>query len=175
MNMVTGIINTVDEAIYDGLSVTLYGVWQNGGQNSTHYTIAGGFYIGDETLENAFVQTYNSLTQKLGPMVKYHYNNDSAVSTHFQGIAGVSGGFSLSATQSYQGRTFPPYCYIPYDSETDTYGAATWIAVNNTVLPNTITSGNTIIDYSVLGAYFPSEGVGYASSFIAVVSSIFFA
>lgn len=175
MNMVTGEITTVDEGTEDGISVTMYGVWQNGGENSTHYTIAGGIYLAkDETLEYGFIQTYDSLTQRLGPMVKYLYQNDSSYSTHFQGIAGVEGGYSLSATQSRQGKTTASYCYIPYDSSTGTFGDATWIHVNNTVLPDTITSGNTIIDYSVLGAYVPSEGSGYAASFIADVSSILF-
>lgn len=175
MNMLTGDVITVDEGVDDGLSVTFYGVWQNG-MNSTHYTIAGGIYLGkDATLEYAFIQSYDSLTQKTGPMVKYLYQNDSAYSTHFQGIAGVDGGFSLSATQSSKGLTTASYCYIPYYAATDTYGDATWIHVNNTVLPDTITSGNTIIDYSVLGAYVPSEGSGYAASFIADVSSILFA
>ena len=173
MNMVSGEVNTVDEGLYFGLSVTFYGVWQNGGMNSTKYTIAGGIYTGEyQNQEHAFLQSYDSRTQTLGPLVKYLYNNDSSYSTHFEGIAGVEGGFSMAVSQIKHGITTASYCFVPYNLTTDTYGEAKWILINNTVVnPEFITSGNTVIDYSVLGVYTTEGGM---ASFIVDVSSIFF-
>lgn len=171
--MLTGEVTTVDEGLYFGLSVTFYGVWQNG-INSTKYTIAGGIYTGEyQNQEHAFLQSYDLITQTLGPMVKYVYNNDSSYSTHFEGISGVEGGFSMAVSQIKHGITTASYCFVPYNATSDTYGEATWILINNTVVvPEIITSGNTVIDYSVLGVYTASDGG--LSSFIADVSTIFF-
>ena len=47
------------------LSTTAYGIWQNGGSNSTHYTIAGGFSdVNHGGVDEGYIVDYDWLPRR---------------------------------------------------------------------------------------------------------------
>ena len=82
---------------------TLYGIWQNGGLASPHYTLAGGSSAHGTSPrgnQRAFLINYNERTGAFGKPKYYTYGNAPAVVTHFDGITAVPGGFNLVAVSS---------------------------------------------------------------------------
>lgn len=136
-------------------STTLYGIWQNGGQYSSNYTLIGG--ASDfPTTGTAFIVNYDYANDTFSHFTKYYYNNDTRYDTHFEGITGVPGGFTLAAVQILREGTSvevgSSLVYIPVDSTDGSFGPARWYTTNNTIngLP---TSGNTVIDFTMFGLY----------------------
>ncbi len=72
---------------------TLYGIWQNGGGASPHYTLAGGSSA--RGTQRGFLMAYNERTGAFGKPKYYRYGNAPALVTHFDGITAVPGGFHL--------------------------------------------------------------------------------
>jgi len=141
-------------------STTFYGVWQNGGASSTKYTIVGGIsdLIGGG---RGLVFNYDSATQIVSNETQLNFGNDPTFITHFEGISAVEGGFSLTST-TVQGAG---YAFLPVNLD-GSFGAPTWTAITNQIDPMAPTTGDTVIDTSVLGVYTTSGGV---SSYIATV------
>ena len=74
---------------------SLYGIWQDGGPRSPHYTLAGGSSARGG--QRGFLINYNERTGAFGRPPFYVNNNRPATFTHFEGITAVRGGFNLVA------------------------------------------------------------------------------
>ncbi len=145
-------------------STTIYGVWQNGGPSGTRYTIVGG-YSENVHGARAFIEDYNATTHQFSNCKSLSFQNRPSIVTHFEGISAVSGGFSIAATEVGPRGNGASYAFIPVTKK-GAFGTARWVAMVNNV-NHTITTGDTVIDQSVLGIY-PIAG-GNASSYIATV------
>ena len=141
-------------------STTFYGVWQNGGANSTNYTIVGG--ISDVSNGGkGLVFNYDSATQNITNETQLSFDNNPSLITHFEGISAVVGGFSLTST-TVQGAG---YAFLPVNND-GSFGTPTWTAVTNQISPGAMTTGDTVIDNIVLGIY--STGSGNVASYMTV-------
>lgn len=148
------------EFFFGSYSTTFYGVWQNGGPNSTKYTIVGGV----SNVSNGgkgLVFNYDSSNQNYSNGTQLSFDNNPSLITHFEGISAVPGGFSLTST-TVQGAG---YAFLPVNVD-GSFGTPTWTAITNNINPSAPTTGDTVIDYSVLGVYTTEDGV---SSYIATV------
>jgi len=146
--------------ILGSYSTTFYGVWQNGGANSTKYTIVGG--ISDVSNGGkGLVLNYDSATQNITNETQLSFGNNPSLVTHFEGISAVAGGFSLTST-TVQGAG---YAFLPVNGD-GSFGTPTWIAVTNQIDPLALTTGDTVIDTTVLGIY--STGGGNVASYMTV-------
>ena len=147
-------------------STTIYGIWQNGGPSGTLYTIVGG-YSDNVHGAKAYVEDYNSVNHKFTNFRSYSFDNDPSIVTHFEGISAVSGGFSIAATEAGRKDLGASYAFIPV-RKNGSFGTARWVAMTNNV-NKTPTTGDTVIDDSVMGIY-PTGG-GAASSYISTLGN----
>jgi hypothetical protein len=147
-----------DSVGHGAYSLTAYGIWQNGGDGSTKYSIVGGcselIGVGD-----AYIVNYDSSTHAFSDFTLFSFNNNPSVVTHFEGISAVSGGFSLTST-TVQGAG---YAFVPVNLD-GSFGPASWVAIDNNLAPDAPTTGDTVIDHRVLGIYTTAGGV---SSYIS--------
>jgi hypothetical protein len=155
-------------------STTIYGIWQNGGASSTNYTIVGGF---SNVVRGgkAFIVDYDSAARPIHQFThfkSFSFNNRPTLETHFEGISAfkVNGvnGFSVAATEtSPSNKVGASYAFIPVNRN-GSFGKANWVTIENTVNGLPPTTGNTVIDSSVMGV-FPLAGGGGFSSYISTV------
>jgi hypothetical protein len=148
---------------------TLYGIWQNGADDSPHYTLAGGSSA--TGTQKAFLMTYNERTGAFGKPRFYRYGNAPALATHFDGITRVAGGFNLVAISTAQASSM---AFIPFHAGQGSFGRAQWHAVN--VASSTLCSGgcshvtgNTVYRNRLMGIYLRT-GSSAASSYLATMS-----
>ncbi|HET8635456.1 MAG TPA: hypothetical protein VFL96_01250, partial [Acidobacteriaceae bacterium] len=81
------------------LSVTAYGIWQNGGSNSTQYTIAGGFSdLNNNGVDEGYVVDYDSKTNTFSHLAIYNFDHMPVRSlvSHFDGITATANGYNLT-------------------------------------------------------------------------------
>ncbi len=155
----------IDTQSYERLDIngayaaTVYGVWQNGGETSTSYTIIGGLSQTSSSKGQGFVASYDSLTKHVSGLALYNFDGDTNIDTHFEGISAFQGGFSLAANY-VSGSTSGAYAFIPYSGAVGSYvyGDATWKSVVNTV-NGAATTGDTVIDDKVMGIYAVTGGI----------------
>ena len=145
-------------------STTLYGVWQDGGPSSTLYTIVGG-YSNNVHGAKAFIADYNSSTHQISHLKSYSFDNKPSIVTHFEGISAVAGGFSIAATEVSLRSSGASYAFIPV-KKNGSFGTARWVAITNNV-NGAITTGDTVINTSVMGIYPLSSGD--AASYISTI------
>jgi hypothetical protein len=158
----SGSYKTVEIGRY---STTLYGVWQDAGSSSTLYTIVGG-YSDNLHGAKAFIEDYNVSTGQFSNFRSYSFDNRPTIVTHFEGISGVTGGFSIAATSlSPRLKLEASYAFIPV-KKNGSFGPARWVAIKNN-LNGAPTTGDTVIDNSVMGI-FPAGG-GDVSSYTSTV------
>ena len=146
---------------------TLYGVWQDGGDGSTTYTLAGGSINPSNGKKEAFLVNYDAATGVFGTPDFLSFNNTSTIDTHFEGITGVANGFNLVALSTSPSVSM---ANVPYDGGTQTFGAATWFpvgAITSAMCSNnghcaTVT-GNSVFENTVMGIYVPLSGTGPAT------------
>lgn len=140
-------------------AATVYGVWQNGGESSTSYTLIGGLSQTSTSKGQAFVASYDSVTRAVSGLTTYSYDDNVTIDTHFEGISAFNGGFSIAANY-VAGSTSGAYAFIPYSGAVGsyTYGAATWKSVTNGI-NGTPTTGDTVIDDKVMGIYAVTGGI----------------
>lgn len=138
---------------------TIYGIWQNGGETSSSYTIVGGLSQTSSSKGQGFIASYDSSSMTMSGLTLYSFNDDVNIDTHFEGISAFAGGFSIAAN-SIVGVTAGAYAFIPYTGTVGTYayGAATWKGITNTV-NGTATTGDTVIDDKVMGIYAVPGGI----------------
>ncbi len=135
---------------------TLYGIWQDGGDRSPRYTLAGGSSA--RGTQRAFLMNYNERTGIFGKPKYYSYGNHPALFTHFDGITAVPGGFNLVAISSAQAASL---AFIPFNTGNRSFGTARWHPVNVTNSPLcsggcSLVTGNTVYKNQVMGLYGPT-------------------
>jgi hypothetical protein len=147
---------------------TLYGIWQDGGPGSPHYTLAGGSAASGA--KRAFLINYDERTGQFGAPKYYSYGNRRAAVTHFEGITGVRGGFHLVAMSTAQGSSM---AFIPLRN--GHLGPATWYPVN--VQASSLCSGdckvvtgNAVYRNHVMGIYL-RKGSSSINSYLATLST----
>jgi hypothetical protein len=148
---------------------TLYGIWQNGGDKSPDYTLAGGSSARGP--QQAFLMNYNEVTGTFGRPKYFSYGNAPTLFTHFEGITAVPGGFHVVAQSSAQAASM---AFIPA-SRRGTFGTATWYPVNvaTSLLCSggcSFVTGNTVYKNHVMGLYLKT-GSTAAHSYLATVAT----
>ena len=148
---------------------TLYGIWQDGGNSSPNYTLAGGSAASGH--KRAFVMNYNERRGIFGTPKYFRYGNGPALVTHFEGITAAPGGFNLVAMSSAQDASM---AFIPVNARNGSFGTATWYPVNTTASPLcsggcSLVTGNTVYNNQVMGLYAP-VGAALPGTYLATVS-----
>ena len=137
---------------------TLYGIWQNGGERSPNYTLAGGTSVRQhpKVLQRAFLMNYNERTGTFGARRYFSYRNKPTLLTHFEGITGVPGGFNVVA-QTANDQVGMGFIAV---NRHGTFGSARWFAVG--VRASSLcaggcsfVTGNTVYRNQVMGIYIP--------------------
>lgn len=138
---------------------TLYGIWQNGGERSPNYTLAGGTSVRQhpKVLQRAFLMNYNERTGTFGARRYFSYGNKPTLLTHFEGITGVPGGFNVVA-QTANDKVGMGHIAVNRDR---TFGPARWFAVgvgNSSLCAGgcSMVTGNTVYRNQVMGIYIPT-------------------
>ncbi|WP_108662249.1 hypothetical protein [Acuticoccus kandeliae] len=154
----------------DSLSVTAYGIWQNGGSHSHFYTIAGGFSdLNTGGLDAGYLVDYNAKTDTFSNYTTFQFDNmplDASIS-HFDGITRVKGGYNLTGDYILEDGTEGAFfAHIPRNRD-GTFGEAEWTAIDYPGEDVTATSGNTVVGDTVFGIYVSD---GEPSSFFATAS-----
>jgi hypothetical protein len=132
---------------------SLYGIWQDGGPGSPHYTLAGGSSA--RGLQRGFLINYNERTGAFGRPAFYVNNNRPTAITHFDGITAVRGGFNLVSISNGHS---PALVNIPVRGRS--FGRARWSPVNvagSGVCPCDVVTGNTVWRNNILGLYAPKS------------------
>jgi len=145
-------------------SVTAYGIWQN---SANSYTIAGGVSdLNDAGLDLGYLVNYDSDTGVLSDYKTFNYNNQplSSLISHFDGITLTEGGFHLTGDYlTTAGGLGAFFAAVPINLD-GSFGEAQWTDI---AFPGALgTSGNTIVENSVLGIYVTDGGT---FSYIATV------
>jgi hypothetical protein len=148
---------------------TLYGIWQDGGDTSPRYTLAGGSSA--RGTQRAFLMNYNERTGTFGRPKYYSYGNHPALFTHFDGITAVPGGFNLVAISSAQAASL---AFIPVNARNRSFGTARWYPINVATSPLCsgsciIVTGNTVFRNRVMGLYIPANSI-VLNTYLATVS-----
>jgi parallel beta-helix repeat protein len=151
-------------------ATTLYGIWQNGGDTSPRYTLAGGSSA--RGTQKAFLMNYNERTGAFGRPKYFRYGNAPALFTHFDGITAVRGGFNLVTISSAQ---MSSMAFIPVKGRGRSFGTAKWYPINVTTSPLcsggcSIVTGNTVFKNRVMGIYIRT-GSTVINSYLATVPS----
>jgi hypothetical protein len=143
-----------------GPLTTAYGIWQNGGDASEHYTIVGG-YKGDEGINLGFVLDYDATSKKISNMTSYSYNDLPGIVTHFEGITETKDGYSLAATTD-KGAAFATITR----QDDGSFSKAKWFLV---AYPDSKgpTTANTVIHSNLMGIFTSDSGV---QSYVATLS-----
>jgi hypothetical protein len=153
---------------------TLYGIWQDGGPRSPHYTLAGGSSAHGSSPrgnQRAFLMNYNERTAAFGKPKYYSYGNRPALVTHFDGITAVPGGFNLVAISSAQASSM---AFVPVTGRHRSFGRATWYPVDvaaSHLCPAgcSVVTGNTVYQNRVMGLYLQA-GSPTPHTYLAIVS-----
>lgn len=146
---------------------SLYGIWQNGGDGSPYYTLAGGSSA--TGIQKAFLMNYNERTGAFGTPRYFSYGNAPALVTHFEGITAVPGGFNLVAMSSAQDVSM---AFVP--AHAGSFGRATWYPVYITTSPLCSggcleVTGNSVYKGQVMGIYIPA-GSAVVHTYLATVA-----
>ncbi|HUK69515.1 MAG TPA: CHRD domain-containing protein [Streptosporangiaceae bacterium] len=148
---------------------TLYGIWQDGGGTSPHYTLAGGSAASGG--KRAFLMDYNERTGRFGAPKYYSYDNRPAAVTHFEGVTAAPGGFNLVAMSSAQAASM---AFIPVHARNGSFGPATWYPVKVMTSPLcsagcSLVTGNAVYKNHVMGLYIPTSSAA-PHTYLAAVS-----
>ena len=153
---------------------TLYGIWQDGGDKSPRYTLAGGSSAHGPSPrgnQRAFLMDYNERTGTFGRPRYFSYGNIPRLFTHFEGITAVRGGFNLVAQSSAQSASM---AFVPVNARNGAFGTARWFPVNVAKSPLcsggcSLVSGNTVHENHVMGLYVPT-GSATRHTYLATVA-----
>ncbi len=142
---------------------TAYGIWQNGGSTSSSYTIAGG-YKGGNGINVGFLVNYDASTGRFSELSDFTYDNNPGIVTHFEGITGVPGGYTLAAT----GDDGAAFAAIARNGD-GTFGVPKWVSIDYDASVG-ICTGNSILDNNLIGIYQPAGGG--IQSYLATVTGL---
>jgi hypothetical protein len=143
---------------------SLYGIWQDGGPGSPHYTLAGGSSA--RGLQRGFLINYNERTGAFGRPAFYVNNNRPTAFTHFDGITAAQGGFNLVSISNGHS---PALAFIPVRGRS--FGRARWSPVNvggSALCPCSIVTGNTVWRNHIMGLFAPKSSPAPHSYLAAV-------
>ncbi len=152
---------------------TLYGIWQNGGDRSPNYTVAGGTAVRQhpKVLQRAFLMNYNERTGVFGARRYFSYRDKPTLLTHFEGITGVRGGFNVVA-QTANDQVGMGFIAV---NRHGAFGPARWFAVG--VRTSSLcaggcsfVTGNTVYRNQVMGIYIPTT-TNIPSSYLETFSA----
>jgi hypothetical protein len=139
---------------------TLYGIWQDGGGRSPHYTLAGGTSVRrhPKALQRAFLMNYNERTGAFGARRYFSYRNKPTLLTHFEGITGVPGGFNVVA-QTANDEAGMGFIGV---NRKGAFGPARWFSVGVATSSLcsggcSVVTGNTVYQNHVMGIYIPTS------------------
>ena len=144
-----------------------FGIWQNGGSTSSLYTIVGGYtLLGPDSQigskgQIGYIVNYDVSTDLFSNFTELSLNNDRSIFTHVEGIAAYQDGFSLATMSVKDGLLSAAYAFVPVTA--GGFGTASWDVINNN-LSGTSTTGDTVIDRSVMGLYTTTGGA--SASFV---------
>ena len=144
---------------------TFYGIWQDGGPGSPHYTLVGGSSA--RGAQRGLMINYNERTGAFGKPAFYSYGNRRARYTHFEGITSARGGFNLVAMSSGHS---PALVFVPVRGRS--FGRARWYPANvgsSSVCPCEEVTGNTVWHNHVMGLFIPKSSPG-ANTYLATVA-----
>jgi hypothetical protein len=148
------------------LSVTAYGIWQNDDSTSTSYTIAGGYSdLKKHSLDAGYLVDYNSDTHAFSHFTTFEFDNlpRGAHVTHIDGITGTADGYNITG-DFFSGKTVGGF-FAHIERRADgSFTKPDWTEVAYPGDEVTLTSGNTVIDDTVLGIYVAD---GETRSFVA--------
>jgi len=104
---------------------------------------------------------YGAVTGAVSDLTSFSYDNQPGVVTHFEGIIGIDGGYSLAAT------TDNGAAFVTISRNADgSFGEAQWLAIANPASTGFCT-GNSILDNHLIGVY--TSAAGGAQSYVANV------
>lgn len=147
-----------------GVFATAYGVWQNGGADSSSYTIAGGYDDG-RRINQGYLLDYDAAIDAFGKLTAFSYNNNPAIATHFEGITGVPDGYTMAA-QWVRGPKDNAAAFAAIVRDPDGSWVAQWVPID--LEDKGPCTGNSVLENNVIGIYKPTEtGV---QSYVATVS-----
>jgi autotransporter passenger strand-loop-strand repeat protein len=139
---------------------SLYGIWQNG-IGSTSYTIAGGTYVPQSGINQAFLQHYDSSTGVFSDLTYYTGYNLPGIITHFENITAVPGGYNLVATTT-EG---PAFASIVLNQD-GTFGNAHWVPID---LPGSDLLTGNIAYQNVIGGIYNTPDADQPATYLGVV------
>ena len=146
------------------LSITAYGIWKNSKHN---YTISGGYSEKKSTGDHlAYICDYNSQNNEFSNWSSYNYNNEKNLITHFEGISGYGGGYTLPSDSVVNGQQIASIAYIKRRKNGSFSSKARWEQVS---VPNKdITSSNSIAGTTLIGVATSNSAVidGFVSILI---------
>ena len=153
--------------LHGSLSTTssLYGIWQDGGPGSPHYTLVGGSSA--RGAQRGIMINYNERTGAFGKPAFYSYGNRRTRYTHFEGITSARGGFNLVAMSSGHS---PALVFVPVRGRS--FGRARWYPANvssSSLCPCEEVTGNTVWRNHVMGLFVPKSSPG-ANTYLATVA-----
>lgn len=128
---------------------SFYGIWQDGGPGSPRYTLAGGSSAHGG--QRGFLINYNERTGRFGRPFFFTYFN-RPVTTHFEGITAVSGGFNLVGMAPGHAPGLAHIRVLRHGG----FSRARWrqVLVSSSALcPCKIITGNTVWRNRVMGLY----------------------
>ena len=189
-NLTTGRWTLMDLNNTMAHNTSLYGIWQDGGQDSRDYTLAGGAFNPATHEQEGLLINYNERTGKFSRPSYFRYANRRAALTHFEGITGTSGGFNLasdSIARSAADSLVEPnlvepkaqlrlaMVHVPMGSH-GRFGPARWTPINITTSAVcaagcSAASANTVVETTVLGVYVPTAAAHTIDSYAAIVSA----
>ena len=149
---------------------TAYGIWQEGGSNSTSYVIVGGsHHTANGGINEGYLVRYNSTNSSFRDMTYYAIAGvPTNLVTHFEGITAVGGGYNVVATSDTTNGTSQGayYGFIATNSDGTFSTNVDWIPIN---FPgSTTTTGNTVYGSNAMGVYF-MPGVSGEQSYLASI------
>lgn len=165
------IYNMEEDEWYDlnppgALSLTAYGIWQNGDSDSTSYTIAGGYSdLNRLGLDAGYLLDYDSETNTVTNFTTFQYDNQplGSLISHFDGITGTDDGYHLTGDFVADGATSGFFAEIERKQD-GTFSEARWSEITFPGDDVAVTSGNTVVEDTVLGIYVEN---GEPNSYVA--------
>lgn len=156
-------------ALRIGDLATAYGVWQNGDSSSSSYTIAGGYKSGNG-INVGFLVDYDARSGAFGGTGDFTFDNKPDVVTHFEGITGVPGGYTLAAMYKAPGQKELAVAFAAVKRRPDgSFAPATWVEISGPATQGLLT-GNSILGNNLVGIYQPASGG--IQSYLAVVEDV---
>lgn len=150
-----------------GETTSLYGIWQNG-IGSASYTLVGGT-ASVAGLNQGLIMNYNSSTLEFSNITRFAIGSTN-IETHFEGISGVAGGYSVVGMTLNGGVGLGEYYGFIATNNDGTFNTnAEWTSI---YYPGSdSTTANTVYGTNAIGVFIDS-GAGGERPYVATVGAI---